>query len=91
VLRTAAIFRENEEHTMAGEMQAVTKMYDVLKWLLPKISKLPRSHKFTLGDRATNLALDVLMLLVEATYTREKLDLLLQAIASRHYVCESVT
>jgi hypothetical protein len=71
--------REHTEHTMAGEMQAVTKMYDVLKWLLPKISKLPRSHKFTLGDRATNLGLDVLMLLVEASYTREKLALLQQA------------
>ena len=64
---------------MANEMQAVAKMYDVLKWLLPKMSKLPRSHKFTLGDRVTNLGLDVLMLLVEASYTREKLELLRQA------------
>ena len=64
---------------MAREMQAVTKMYDVLKWLLPQISKLPRSHKFTLGDRVTNLGLDVLMLLVEASYTRDKLELLRQA------------
>ena len=64
---------------MTNEMQAVTKVYDVLKWLIPKISKLPRSHKFTLGDRATNLALDVLMVLVEASYTRNKLELLRQA------------
>ncbi len=64
---------------MAREMQAVTKIYDVLKWLMPQISKLPRSHKFTLGDRVANLGLDVLMLLVEASYTRDKLELLRQA------------
>lgn len=64
---------------MSQEMQAVTKIYDVLKWLMPQISKLPRSHKFTLGDRVTNLGLDVLTLLVEASYTRDKLDLLRQA------------
>ncbi len=64
---------------MAREMQAVTKIYDVLKWLIPQISKMPRSHKFTLGDRVTNLGLDILMLLVEASYTRDKLALLRQA------------
>ena len=64
---------------MAKELQAVTKLYDVLKWLIPQISKLPRSHKFTLGDRITNVGLDILMLLVEASYTHEKLELLRQA------------
>ena len=64
---------------MAGEMQDVTKTYDVLKWLLPQISKMPRSHKFTLGDRITNFGLDVLTLLIEASYTRDKLELLRQA------------
>jgi len=54
-------------------------MYDVLKWLIPQISKLLRSYKFTLGDRITNLALDVLMFLVEAKYTKSKLSLLIQA------------
>jgi len=64
---------------MANEMQAVTKIYDVIKWLIPCVAKFPRSHKFTLGDRITNLALDVLMLLVEAQYTRQKIELLRQS------------
>ena len=64
---------------MQGEVQAVTKVYDILKWLIPQISRFPRSHKFTLGDRVTNLGLDVLMLLVEANYTRDKTELLQQA------------
>jgi len=54
---------------MPEEMQAVTRMFDVLKWLILKVAKFPRSHKFTLGDRITNLGLDVLTLLVEASYT----------------------
>jgi len=50
---------------MAGEMQAITK--------------IPRSYKFTLGDRLMNLGLDVLTLLVEARYTHDKIVLLNQA------------
>ena len=42
---------------MASEIKAVTKIYDVLKWLIPQISKLPRSHKFTLGDRVISVKL----------------------------------
>jgi hypothetical protein len=64
---------------MQGEVQAVTKVYDILKWLIPQMSRFPRSHKFTLGDRITNVGLDILMLLVEANYTRDKLELLRQA------------
>ena len=64
---------------MAGELPAVSKMYDLIKWLIPQIAKLPRSHKFTLGDRITNLALDTLELLIQAVYTRNKRDLLRRA------------
>ena len=64
---------------MTRELPAVSKMYDLIKWLLPQIAKLPRAHKFTLGDRMTNLALDTLELLIQAVYTRNKRDLLRQA------------
>ena len=64
---------------MARELPAVSKMYDLIKWLLPQIAKLPRSHKFTLGDRITNLALDTLELLIQAVYTRNKRNLLSEA------------
>ena len=59
--------------------QAVTKIYDVIKWLIPQVMKFPRSHKFTLGDRITNLVFDILELLLDATYTKSKLNLLWQA------------
>lgn len=61
------------------EVEAVTKMRDLIKWLLPQIAKLPRSHKFTLGDRIINLSLDVLELLIEATYTQKKQQILRQS------------
>jgi hypothetical protein len=34
--------------------------------------EISKSHKFTIGDRAQTIALDVLEALIEATYTRER-------------------
>lgn len=64
---------------MLQEKPVVQQIYDLIKWLIPQIAKLPRSHKFTLGDRITTLALDTLDLLVQAVYTRRKLELLRRA------------
>jgi hypothetical protein len=44
----------------------------LLLWLVPTVERFPRSHKFTLGDRIQNAALDVLEALIEATYTRDR-------------------
>ncbi len=63
----------------APTIQAVPKLYDVIMWLMGRVEKFPRSHKFTLGDRSVNLALDTLAVLIEATYTRERLPLLRKA------------
>ena len=57
-------------------LTAVPKLYDVITWLVGRVEKFPRSQKFTLGDRIVNLALDILELLIEATYTRDRLPLL---------------
>jgi hypothetical protein len=51
---------------------AIEAHYQFLAWLAPAIEKLPKSHKFTTGDRIHNVALDVLEALIEATYTRER-------------------
>lgn len=45
---------------------ALEAHYRFLAWLVPTVEKLPRSHKFTIGDRIEGLALDVLEALVEA-------------------------
>lgn len=59
----------------------VQKTYDVALWLLPKVEKFPRSFRFTVGDRAVQTAMDLLLALVEAAYTSDKLSLL--DVASR--------
>ena len=60
-------------------VQAVPKLYDVIMWLMSRVEKFPRSQKFTLGDRIVNTSLDILDILIEATYTRKRLPLLQQA------------
>ncbi len=64
-----------------GAPVAVGKAYDFLLWLLPKVENFPRSHRFTVGERLTTHGLDLLTLLVEAAYARQKADLL--ELASR--------
>ncbi|MBI2571767.1 MAG: hypothetical protein HYV63_32555 [Candidatus Schekmanbacteria bacterium] len=43
----------------------VVKAYALLLWLIPHIDKMPRSRKFTLGDRLENVALELLLTLFE--------------------------
>ena len=54
-------------------------MYDASKWICRKVEKLPRSYRFTLGDRLINTALDLYLLLVEAQYTKDRQSILTQA------------
>ena len=56
----------------------ISKVYDLVLWLLNQIPKFPRSHRFVLGDRIENSILEVLELLIEAAYTRDKVILLRQ-------------
>ena len=64
-------------------VQAVPKRYDVIMWLLGRVERFPRSQKFTLGDRTVNLALGTLELLIEATYTRDRLRVARVGMPSR--------
>ena len=58
---------------------AVEAHYQFLTWLMPTVEKFPRTHKFTIGDRIEIAALDVLEALIEATYSRDRLQHLQQA------------
>ena len=59
-----------------GAPLAVTKTYDFVRWLLPKVENFPRTYKFTIGDRLTSNGLDLLTTIVEAAYASRKSDLL---------------
>ena len=43
---------------------------------MKQLPNFPRSHRFVLGDRIENIVLEVLELLIEAAYTRDKAALL---------------
>ena len=55
---------------------AVQKAYEFVLWLVQKVENFPRSYRFTVGDRLTTTALDLLASLVEAAYSRRKETLL---------------
>lgn len=64
---------------LMSELQVMAVMYDASKWICRKVEKLPRSYRFTLGDRLINTALDLYLLLVEAQYTKDRQSILTQA------------
>ncbi len=62
-----------------GTGPAVEAMYRFILWAVPTVEKFPRGQKFLLADRMQATALDVLERLVEATYTKGRSRLLVQA------------
>ena len=50
--------------------------YDTAKWLLERVDSFPKNQRFIFGQRISGDALDILELLVEAAYSRDKVRLL---------------
>ena len=44
-----------------GAPIAVSKAYDFVLWLLPKVEKFSRTYRFTVGERLSAHGLDVLV------------------------------
>jgi len=47
---------------MKKELPAVQNAYDLCKEFLPRVSRFPKDHKFTLGDRIVGNCLSILEL-----------------------------
>jgi hypothetical protein len=47
--------------------------YDTIKWYVPVLNRLPRNHKFNIGDRLISRLYDFLEQLILARYERQKL------------------
>ena len=56
------------------ELSVITKCYDLILWLIVKLDKFPKTRKFGLGDRMETLLLDILEGLIEAKYSRAKVQ-----------------
>jgi hypothetical protein len=61
---------------IVSELPIIERTFDLIKWYIPILNRLPREHKFVLGDRiATNLY-DLLDGLILARYASNKSGLL---------------
>ena len=52
--------------------KVITSAYDFIKWAIPKIVKIPRNQRYTLGERIENKLFLLLELLIEAQYSKER-------------------
>ena len=57
----------------------LVKWYDYAKWVLERVESFPKNQRYVLGQRLSQQVMEVLELLVEAAYSREKRDLLATA------------
>ena len=57
----------------------IVKTYQLTLWYIKKIEKLPKNHKFTLGERIQNELLDLLLIYTKAVYVKNKKELLNKA------------
>jgi hypothetical protein len=57
----------------------LVKWYDFTRWLLERVDSFPKNQRFVFGTRLADHALDVLENLVEASYRRQKVELLERA------------
>ncbi|NJR63881.1 MAG: diversity-generating retroelement protein Avd [Cyanobacteria bacterium CRU_2_1] len=55
------------------ELPIIQKTHDLIKWYVPILNRLPRDHKFILGDRIIAGLYDLLDGLIQARYAKEKL------------------
>jgi 23S rRNA-intervening sequence protein len=55
-----------------NELPIIQKTYDLIKWYIPHLNRLPRQHKFSLGDRISSGLYDLLESLIRARYSADK-------------------
>jgi 23S rRNA-intervening sequence protein len=64
------------------ELPIIQKAYDLIKWYVPILNRLPRDHHFMLGSRMAQGLYELLEGLIQARYTKEKVAQL-QALNTR--------
>ncbi len=59
-----------------SELPVIQKVYDFIKWYVPILNRLPRDHRFTLGERIIQQLYDLLENCIDAKFTKNKLEIL---------------
>ena len=57
-----------------GELPIIQATMDLIQWFVPLLNRLPRDHRFALGDRLVQGLYDLLEGLVVARYATAKLE-----------------
>ena len=57
-----------------GELPIIQATMDLIQWFVPLLNRLPRDHRFALGDRLVQGLYDLLEGLVAARYATAKLE-----------------
>ncbi|MFM7527336.1 MAG: diversity-generating retroelement protein Avd [Nodosilinea sp.] len=57
-----------------ADLPVIQKAYDLVKWYVPILNRLPRDHRFTLGERIIQGLYDLLEGLIQARYSANKLE-----------------
>ena len=66
-------FSNGAKGVMQADLPIIQKTYDLIKWYVPILNRLPRDHRFLLGDRMIAVLYDLLENLVLARYEQDKL------------------
>ncbi len=59
-----------------NDLTIIQHSYDLIQWYVPILNRLPRDHKFTLGQRMIHGLYELLERLIQAKYSRKKLPIL---------------
>ncbi len=53
------------------ELSIIQKVYDLIKWYVPILNRLPRNHRFTIGERIISNLYDLLEGFIKAKYAKK--------------------
>jgi hypothetical protein len=56
----------------------VEKHYRLILWMLPKIANFPKDQRFLLADRIERVLLDILEMLIESVYSKDRRAVLIK-------------
>jgi hypothetical protein len=64
------------EAKASGELPIIEASLDLIRWFVPLLNRLPRQHKFGLGDRLISNLYHLMEELVHARYAQAKVPIL---------------
>jgi len=59
-----------------SELPIIQRTFDLIKVYVPLIDRLPKTHRYTIGDRIITELYDLLKALVNAQFSKQKLAIL---------------